>query len=830
MPVSVADVLGATQYRSMSRAGRMTESLTSKSRGAFHAKVSKKQLADEEPPAASASGGGEGGKKKGGGMAMLKLLSVAEVAGVDSTAVDKRMRAHLPLELVDERVDPLCSSGRDHPEVKAKAEMIVTLEKEIAFHQALEEFHGGVTTAASRQSAEAVSIERTRRDREEAARRAAALGLAGTHSNSATTGGGKATTATAAATADPGSPASQQLVPSLSMVSRAGGAATATKAPPLSPSSLTRAATPNGGGGGSPSAAARASPAFAAKGDRFATLQRDVDRAPPVGHYRPRFTVVETSSPRSRFSKDKRVLNPTMAAAYIGDTMSPEERALAEAAAASPSRRPGTMASLNATMSNGGFGSFGSPGSPLGMSVQVAGAQMSPSSALGASALAVSSTTRGRVSSPSFANRGRDAPVMTRGASTPAPGQSRKSTSPRYNNSSSGVRSTTPGVPNDAALKPRGPSAALDFSRQLGRDERDRRHNHQASTSSSIPDTAMMPLRDGSRLHARGTGAATLSFDGYASREQAQRPRERRPEDESQRYYDRSAIDATKYTRSPTVDFGRSPSRAQQRSGLTSSPTASSETHLVAGEPPEKPRPHSPVFDMDKAAPRPPIELRQLDLQYDADDSPTRRVPQSVSIGAFTGRDPSMSPSRSRVPKPADAPRYLPSHEELDSPSIRRKLARSIDFGKCVDRERAAHVTGSPGTSKADEPAPIPAERLERAHEYLRPNQRGDPRIASHISRDKREAVSAAPPLTSAVDYSVSGDAANKPNLRLGYVSMGRMTERDRHTGNHFANESRTVSRLFDKSPSRSQTQQQQRGGDDSRSRSRQRSPPAAAA
>jgi hypothetical protein len=484
--------------------------------------------------------------------------------------------------------------------------------------------------------------------------------------------------------------------------------------------------------------------------------------------------------------------------------MSPEERTIAEAAAMSPARRlnlGGTVTNLNGTTTSGGnpnaSGTFGS----IPSFVMPGQQQQQPPPATAPTGQQ-QQQTRGRVSSPSFANRGRDAPVMTRGASTPAPGQQRSGGNvggklPR----TLSRRSQTPGFSNDAAVRPRGPAASLDFSRQIGREERERKSAMSGTTSEKIPDAGSMPLRDGRSLNKRAGGGSAFAFDGYASREQVSRAKDRRPEDEGQRFYSRSALDQVKFSRPATVDFGRSPSRAQARSGMPASPVGGGESQGMAdGPPPEKPRPHSPVFDMDRQTARPPIELRQSDLQYDVDDTPVRSLPRAAKIGTSAGHDPDAgSPTRSRVPKPTEQPRYLPSHEELDSPQVRRKLARTIDFGKSVDRDRATAAAASRG----DEPPPIPSEKLSHAYEYLQPNKRGDPRIGTHVSRSKRDAVATSPALTSAVDHSIVGDAANKSNLKLGYVSMGRMTERDRHTGNHFANESRTITKLFDKSPAR---------------------------
>ena len=140
--------------------------------------------------------------------------------------------------------------------------------------------------------------------------------------------------------------------------------------------------------------------------------------------------------------------------------------------------------------------------------------------------------------------------------------------------------------------------------------------------------------------------------------------------------------------------------------------------------------------------------------------------------------------------------------DPLDSPLVRRKLARSIDIGRQPSRDqynKAGRGDGGRAPHEDDAPAPIDPILLEKSLQYLRPAVKGNPRIDTHVSRAKRDAVGEAQNNTLNIDTRGNNiDPANLPNLGLGYVGMGRMTERDRHAGNYFANDCRSVSRLFE--------------------------------
>jgi hypothetical protein len=742
----------------------------------------------------------------------LKLLSVAEVGNVDSGDIDRRVRAAMPEDLLDERGDMLCSSGRDHPDVKAKTELIVTLEMEIAFHKALQDFHGGVQTSASKQSAESAMQTRLASDKKEAERRALALGFTMPELKRTTdVDGGEQHSS------PDGSPIKRQHSSKIMSPAKQATSPNAQASSPL------RSATPGGGSDGRRSPRKHVgSSAFASKLDRFADTI-DVTRAPPVGHYRPRHTVVEPTAQTSKISKTKRVLNAANESPYVGDHMTPQEREMAILTASlSPRRQAERLANAmtggGTLVNNGSFnlnascGLNSSASKNASMTFRMGGNTMMAATYTTAangsgveqtltSDKLLSSPTQqhlGGRASPAFINRGRDAPILTRasGAHTPASevkpsrGHSKSHTDSRQRH-----RSNTPNsfdLVNESSIKPRGPSAFMSLSRQLGRDDRVEITGHGVDL---MMNTALLPLRDGDRLHRAG---GALSFGKQASREQAQRGSERRAEDVAQRFYDRSALDTFHFRSPVTVDFGKSPSREQHRSGVASvasSPLADS--HLLTAPIPDKAQRHTPAVSMDRQLPRPPIELEnRLEISYDPNDDYTRPNTRQVTINAGVGGH-SVS-KRSHTPGGDDQPRHLPSHEELDSPSVRRKLAQEISMAKQVDR---AHVARGRGTSPVkDDVNPVDSDKLDRAQRFLEPHLRGDPRMSNHVSRNKREALAAPQSITATVDTrSLNVEPAQLPNMRLGYVAFGKMTERDRHAGNAFANEARSISRLFER-------------------------------
>lgn len=693
MALSVDDVVGATVYRSMSRAGRMSESLSSKARQQFQTGVAKR-----------VQGQANGPKE----VSPLKFLSVAEVA--DMSAAEGKQVAKLKTTALDstedERIDVLCSSGRDHPEVKRKGEYVVTLEKEIAFHSSMSTFHGGVQTSASKQSATSVEQARREQQHREEQRREEAL--------------------QSAAAVSPDAKRSRSQNRPLSVAARDGS---------NSPNSRVKTANDY--------EAARASPAFKAVVKRF-EYEDSNKRAPPVGHYRPRYNAVDGGNKSPAFPKAKRVINASTPSPYMGDMMDGDEyerRVAAATPAASRRSKPLDLAP----------------------SVSIAPDKTDDAKAAGAGQ---------NPGSSAFMNRGRGAPLMIR---APSPdiladkeSRSRKKAVDR------------PTMYNDAARLPRGPSAYLNFGTVVGRSK-------TAEPSTAAPDV----------VYSTGVTAfdnkRALSFATQTSRDHEAK-RQGKAAGEVEAVHERSDAqkDKARYRRQPVHDFGKGVSRDAPGSRAATAPLQVGDSHTVSGVTPEKPGRHTPSVRIDLLTSRPDIVMKTSDLSYDVDDSPLRSHTRCATFGASP-----KSPHSQRAQSPPAS--ELPMRVAADSPIIHKKLAHDINFARTLSRDAASRAGRARGATQ-DEPDPIEAERLGKALDNLRPATKGNPMIATHVSRATREkraghASVARDVPTRAADV----DDPRMNTLRGGYVGFGKMVTRDKHAGNRFANESRNVAGLFEK-------------------------------
>lgn len=488
-----------------------------------------------------------------------------------------------------------------------------------------------------------------------------------------------------------------------------------------------------------------------------AKAQQPTAQNPPVGHYNPRYTAVDVAEPSTILPKQVR---RRAGAAKDGGghasrgAMTPEPAAVGNSSAAQQ-LPPRASSALDA------------PSTPVAQPLSPAkGATTDPNA---------------RPPQPTWPFRSRtvahhDASSRAAHNHSPSP-----SSSSAHAVSIGGGPVHVPSAYNEALVTKRQP-VLCDMGKSLGRREAPRTisvdlmYNPPIQKQIKVADVRLDRTtgRDG------GGGGGGISAVPRVGRDVENAQSRLNTDNYAKFKYKKDAVIAD-FDKYPSKDVWINSSAAIK---LSQTAVGTSELPASAGRTVFEQRDRTREVCFKKMVPR--TDARMSDgygLQYDVEEAPLH-VP-TVRLDRM--------PERRLAAAPASEASQVVYNPDVNK--FKKKITQTISFASYPDREQRS-LTGRATPAVFHETQAMLDTNVDALAlpVTMRPVLKGDPRMATHASRAKRERALNPPTDTHDLMYSYSVDEHKAP-LRKGAVGFDQMVSRDRHGGSAFANAMREMVR-----------------------------------
>lgn len=218
--------------------------------------------------------------------------------------------------------------------------------------------------------------------------------------------------------------------------------------------------------------------------------------------------------------------------------------------------------------------------------------------------------------------------------------------------------------------------------------------------------------------------------------------------------------ESVKYVKQPVlVDYRRSASRTTSRK----MPEPERDEPMLPPEALEMRR-HSPTPEFSKYTSK-KVTSPCVDLEYEVDYAAVDRHERTARVYEPSGLAGRGTASNAEAPKLVLNP----------NPALtRHRLGWAVPFEGYVSRTRRSRCGRVP-----DDPERFEAHNVSY-DSALKPHISGDPKMALHMSRDRRMEIMTPPPCTTDAVYDVKPDAKFASPLRKGMIEIEKMVDRDK--------------------------------------------------